>query len=575
MKKQWHLLIGAIFFLFFSFPLISHTAIQPDIYKNYEIPAYEIQKKNGEFIVYILKENSYQEAGRIPFNKYFMKKSIDLSNYIPKDRSINIMLIQNGGGASHIDSVFLGEKPPINVYDIKDGLKKLSKADFDVIDSYNTPIKLFFDNKTKDYTLHLTARIEETEISKIPFRFPLINTYKPVTDKSVFYTYKLNSKTGTCILDGNIKEVSNWQPFFKEYSFSGTGHPSNYTYGWVYNDNNNLYVAIDFTADNTKDGNKDYAEVHIKTAKGIKNFRVSEEETVWGKPDFTYTKKVNYQHKTYEFKIPLKEVFDKNKNNKEIQIAFSTYGTAGPPPEIYYYEALINSDNNDSTGGTVHVVQKGSSTDVPGVDYIVRAQFIIDSSYNPTKIYINKIETLIYTGGSFQLLSTNDTDYTITPGQSIYGSTAIEFFTSKANLNNPTGQMKIVYHSAKSGVNDNDYTSPFLFQQQQQAIPSMTKWGLAILSILLILTSIYFLRKKKSLYRNLLFISLIIISIATLAWSATITIDGYINDWTDIEPSVIDDKGDSSIDDPTEDILQGFMTSDINNFYFRMDINMK
>lgn len=571
MKKIIYLLIVATFLLF-SFTSFAYTYAKSYIYKDYQIPINEIQKKNGEFIVYILKGNSYQEVARIPFNKYLINKSIDLSNYITKDRLINIMLIQNGGGASHIDSIFLGGKSPINVYDIKDGIKKLSKADFDVIDSYNKPIKLSFDNNVKDYKLNLTARIEETEIFKVPFNFPLINTYKPITDKSAFYTYRLNSKTGKCILDGNIKEVANWQPFFKEYSSSGTGHPSNYTYGWVYNDNNNLYVAIDFTADNTKDGNKDYAEVHIKTNKGIKSFRVSEGVTVWGKPDFTYTDKVNYQHKTYEFKIPLKEVLDgKMQSNQGIPIAFSAYGTAGPPQQVYYYEALINSDNNDSTGGAVHVVQKGSSTDVPGVDYIVKAEFIIEGL--PPKIYINKIETFKYNGSSFVNVSTNNTDYTITPGQSISGSTAIEFFTSKANLDNPTGQMKIVYHASKGG--GSDYTTPFIYQQQQQAIPSMTNLGLAMLSILLILTSIYFIRKKKSLYGKLLFVFLAIISIVTLAWSATITIDGYINDWNGINPSVTDDIGDSSNNDLTEDILWGYITSDTNNYYFRMDINMK
>ncbi|MGQ9696132.1 MAG: CFI-box-CTERM domain-containing protein [Thermodesulfobacteriota bacterium] len=67
----------------------------------------------------------------------------------------------------------------------------------------------------------------------------------------------------------------------------------------------------------------------MKTPSGIKEFKVSTNETKWGKPYFTYTDKVPYQHKVYEFALPLKEIgmgSAEKKNN--ILLAFSAYGTA-------------------------------------------------------------------------------------------------------------------------------------------------------------------------------------------------------------------------------------------------------
>ncbi len=533
------------------------------------MPASELQKTNGEFIVYIMKDNSYHEAGRLSFNKYFTQKELDLSKYVSQGEPLNLILSQKGGGASHIDSVFLGGKPPVKVDGIENGLRKLSRKDFDVIDSHDKSIKISFNNNIKDYTLSLTARIEPQVISKTPFRFPVINTYKPVTDKSEFYKYSLNSNRGKCSLDGNLNEIKKFEPFFKEYSISGTGHPSNYTYGWVYNDDKNLYVAIDFTGDNTRDGEKDYAEVHIKTDEGIKNFRVSEVDRLWGKPGFVYTERADYQHKAYEFKIPLKEIFsdDKNKSN-EIQIAFSTYGTEAPVEYNYTYEALIDSDNNESTGGCVQVIQKGESLPhcINGVDYIVRANVTSNMHFD-----IDVIETYRYNGSNFVIVNTDHTGYPIALGNSIDGSTAIEFLTSRANLNNPAGTMKIVYHASILAAND--YTNPFYFQQGP-GIPALNKTGFILLSIFFASISIYFIGIRKTNVGKLLFLVFAIFSIVTCARAATITIDGNVNDWNGINASVTDPKDDSSIDDPFEDILRGFMTSDSDNYYFRMDINV-
>ncbi|MBW1720414.1 MAG: hypothetical protein JRJ43_12825, partial [Deltaproteobacteria bacterium] len=121
------------------------------------------------------------------------------------------------------------------------------------------------------------------------------------------------------------------KPVFKEYSRTGTGHPSGFTYGWTGHDDKNLHVKIDFTPDNTRDGNEDYAKVYVKTGDGLKEFKISEPETQWGSPDFTYTNKVVYQHKVYTFTIPFSEIgLDTLQNRKELSLAFAAYGTAAP-----------------------------------------------------------------------------------------------------------------------------------------------------------------------------------------------------------------------------------------------------
>jgi len=65
---------------------------------------------------------------------------------------------------------------------------------------------------------------------------------------------------------------------------------------------------MDFTSDNTMDGNEDYTKVYVKTADGLKEFKASMNERKWGVPGFTFTDRVSYQHKVYEYAIPLHEL---------------------------------------------------------------------------------------------------------------------------------------------------------------------------------------------------------------------------------------------------------------------------
>ena len=287
-------------------------------------------KPEGEYIIYLLQGGKWQEVGALSYNKFFREKRIDLGKRIEGEERIKVRLVQKGGGAAHIDSVSLGGLPPVEIRGITDEkvLKKLSIKDFDVIDAYNQDLELYF-SPAKDRVLSLTARVEGERISETPFQFPPENLYKPMSEKSLFYPYRTAG--------GSVEEG---RPFFKEYSLTGTGHPSGYTYGWVWNDDHDLYVRIDFTPDNTMDGDKDYAKVYVKVKGEIREFKVSESETGWGQPDFTYTDRVPYEHKVYGFRIPLKELgISGERKEEELLLAFSAYGTAGPP-EIDFSPSL-------------------------------------------------------------------------------------------------------------------------------------------------------------------------------------------------------------------------------------------
>jgi hypothetical protein len=370
MKLGKEVFLTVLFAMLFM-PLVAGASYPVHQYPN--ITPIEKMQPNGKYIVYVEKEGIWQEVGSISFDMYFRERQINLTDYISDNRNIKVRLVQQGGGAAHIDSVSLGDKSPIEVKAIENGLKKLSGTDFDVIEAFNKRIEMTFPVNRDNKILKLTARVESAVISKVPFQFPIANLYKEMSPASKFYTYEMGTQgTGA--------------PLFKEYSLTGSGHPSGYTYGWVRHDKENIYVKIDFTPDNTMDGDKDYAAVYVKTEAGIKEFKVSMKEKIWGTPTFTYTDKVNYQHKVYDFVIPLREIgmMDAGKAD-EITLAFAAYGTASPFPGgafnpssnnylVVYprsgdiYGQLVDSDGNP-VGAEITISTAANSQEYPSVAY--------------------------------------------------------------------------------------------------------------------------------------------------------------------------------------------------------------
>lgn len=184
------------------------------------------------------------------------------------------------------------------------------------------------------------AAAEASVINRTPFQFPLSNMYENISEESDFYSYTINSSTGSVKVDGDISEVSAKTPFMDEYVVPASGHPAGTIFTWVMNDDENLYVSFDVTPDNTMDGNEDYVKVYTHTNAGVKVFKVSMLDSAWGMPGFTTTERANYQHKVYELAIPLNEIGISSEYNGDIRLAFSAYGTMAAPLPVSFRAAV-------------------------------------------------------------------------------------------------------------------------------------------------------------------------------------------------------------------------------------------
>jgi hypothetical protein len=297
---------------------------------------------NGNYVVSVKSGDKWNEIGSLKFGKNQSKQTLNIGCYLTGD-GIIVKLSQDGGGAAYLDAVLLDNAPSVDVIDNTEKiLNKLSKEDLDITPVGEEGVVLKFD-KGISSVLTVVGRIEPVVIGKEPLQFPSENNYKSKDKIEDFYSYTLGSNIGTIKVDGVLDEVKNLEPFVKEFRVPGSGHPAGDTYFWVMNDNENLYVNIDVTPDNTFDGNKDYAKVYIKIDDNIKEFKVSVPETLYGNTNFTYTDKVVYEHKVYEFAIPLCEM---DNNKKDISLAFVVYGTASMPTDFYTPDLAYDADDD-------------------------------------------------------------------------------------------------------------------------------------------------------------------------------------------------------------------------------------
>ena len=288
---------------------------------------------NGQFQVDILQDGAWHPVCTLGYRKEIVTQQIDLSA-LKLEGNVWIRVAYPGYQGAHIDAASLDNTAPVAVSGTVEAqdlaLRKLAATDFDVIDARHKEISFLFHSSSPAQVFTLAARIEPYEISNVPFQFPSENLYQPVSLDSQFYTYLWNSRPGSLAADGDLNEALG-EPFFKVFCRPASGHPDGDTYGWVVNDAGHLYVAIDFVPDNTMDGGKDYAMVYVKSGNRLQRFKVSAIENSYGSPGFQYTSRAGYQHKVYEFVIPVaalgREIIA---SGQPLELAFETYGTAAP-----------------------------------------------------------------------------------------------------------------------------------------------------------------------------------------------------------------------------------------------------
>ncbi len=301
-------------------------------------------KPNGVFRVQVWREGHWVAAGDSAHSQFPAEGTVRLEG-LPPGEPVRIRIRTQGPGAAHLDAVLLDGQPPSAAQGAP--LRKLVKADQDIANAEHRTIELTFPPPAHDAAaLTLLGRIEPKVLSKEPAKFPARNTWRPMTPQSEFYTYRLGSSPGRLTVDGRLGGERLGQPFFAEMVPSGSGHPNSTTYGWVRDDGKTLYVAIDLTPDNTADGNEDYTQVLALVAGRVKEFKVTEAERRWGRSGFTYTDKVAWQHRTYEFAIPLAELDAAGAPaGTPLRLAFAAYGTYSAGSLIYPALAYDSTHN--------------------------------------------------------------------------------------------------------------------------------------------------------------------------------------------------------------------------------------
>lgn len=282
---------------------------------------------HGTFQVQVFRDGAWRDAGGLDASHRYADHALTLAG-LPTGAPVRIAIRAQGGHKAHLDNVTLDGKPPLTVRGAAPA--KLAGREYDVADITGQRVELTFAPPgRRTARLALRGRIEGPVNVGGPLRFPAGNTGRRNNRAWRFYAYRLGDQPGQLQIDGELRGEGLGPPFFANQQRIVSGHPQAPTYGWVRNDDRNLYVAIDFVPDNTLDGHEDYALVYVRQPDGVRAFRVSVPETRWGRAGFTYTQRATWQHKVYEFAIPLAELGVNAAERPTLRLAFEAYGTAG------------------------------------------------------------------------------------------------------------------------------------------------------------------------------------------------------------------------------------------------------
>ena len=226
----------------------------------------------------------------------------------------------------------------------------------------------------------------------------------------------------------------------------------------------------------------------------------------------------------------------------------------------YYYEVLLDTDSDAATGGSVPVVQGSESPHtIPGIDYIVRAYA---GNYGVPEVFSR--EVLKWNGAIFEVVDLDPSVYPI----AVDDVAKVEFGSPWEAIGSPTGTIRGVFHASRVNVGANDYTAAFDFSLR--SAPAISTAGLAALALLLFAAGGLALARRQG---GLAVLGLaVLLAAAPVVWAAGIVLDGNFGDWAGINPVVTDAGGDSSIGDPAEDLLAGYVAVQGTQVFFRVDL---
>jgi hypothetical protein len=268
------------------------------------------------FVVLTKGDGGWTEAGRIVCGAGLQERTLDLSARLPdSDGEYKVRIVHPDAWTANVDNLDIivdgGKLGIVRAYDVdsrRNLFGKLISRDYDVINVQGRTIEIGFERPGRagaSVRLSMVGREKDPEdASGGACGFPSL--LHPEADGEDVFSYRLGTHSGSMRVDGVITPDDGLgTPIFKSLTKPISGHPDGYAYGYLKNDDKYLYGAVDFTSDNTFDGTEDFAALIIKTPRGWRRFTVRIDEQHWGKTGFTYTDKVPYQHRIYEFKIPL------------------------------------------------------------------------------------------------------------------------------------------------------------------------------------------------------------------------------------------------------------------------------
>jgi parallel beta-helix repeat protein len=186
-------------------------------------------------------------------------------------------------------------------------------------------------------TLYLTAN---EYLEGLPMYFPDAG-FVPVSEETAVPT-----------IDGLLTETDGIiSPTYTVYWTPNSGHPDGYTYIYTSQDEDNVYISLDLTSDNTNEYGLDWAQVTFLTADGEKSFKIDDYNDEYGKCGFGLTSKVSYKHQTCELSIPKSEIA-----SEDLLFMLEYYGTESLTASAI---ALESSDNNTLTSNTMRATMNG------------------------------------------------------------------------------------------------------------------------------------------------------------------------------------------------------------------------
>jgi len=320
----------------------------------------DVCEMEESYHILVQEEGAWADHATLHYEFEYATRRLDLTGAF-KDPTApyRLRITQRGMDAAHIDYLALSIDgilhTPIQAINLTNGediLQKLISPEHDVADVHEATIEIVWENVPGAHGILLVMNAREEDLSKrkaVPFRYP----------EDGYYSVELVEGT-SIVVDGQITPKDGLtESLFAVYSMPVTGHPRGYTYGYVSCDKSHLYGVLDFTPDNTQDNGRDWASMEVVTPAGTYSFMINDAQQEYGTSCLTYTDKVVYAHKVYEFRIPLGEIGART--GDRIRVSFSAYGTSGAdggPGGLHFTEGslrwlpdnitLMGLDENDA-----------------------------------------------------------------------------------------------------------------------------------------------------------------------------------------------------------------------------------